>query len=206
MKNLFKTKDGRLTSAMLIGTAMAIIFSSFYSFSEECEELKSEILRLHILANSNSKADQDLKYALRDELLSYSAELFAGAKTKEQAKKLAALKKTAIERKANEFVKSKGFDYAVRIDLKETYFTTRKYDGITVPAGFYDAVRVFIGEGQGKNWWCVMFPPLCLPACTEPKDQKEPFFSAKMSRQAEENNDIEIRFAIYDLLSGALKK
>ncbi|MCL2087019.1 MAG: stage II sporulation protein R [Oscillospiraceae bacterium] len=192
-----------LTIAMLIGAGAAVVFSLFHSFSLECDDFGENMLRLHILPHSNSKDDQSLKYTLRDELLDITTTLFREAESLAQAKELALLNKTTLEDTANAILKNHNSPHSARVEIiDDMYFTTRKYEELTVPAGRYAAIRVIIGDGDGDNWWCVMFPPLCLPACTE--SHHEPFFSDTMSKQVEESTKIEVKFAVYEFFSELL--
>lgn len=215
-----KIKSGKrpsaLTAAMLAGAAIALLTSGFTGFAEECEAVPFEVMRLHILANSDSDEDQALKYELRDYLLSYS-DIFSGCETLEEAEARAAAALPEIERLAGEFTKEKGYDYAVNVELAEMYFTTRVYENITMPAGTYKALRVVIGEGAGQNWWCVMFPPLCLPACTgselyadcgdeECAECAAGFFSDEASALIEAGGGVQVRFAIFEWLQALLAR
>ena len=121
--------------------------------------LESKITRLHILANSDSPVDQWLKIRVRDAIIQ-STDILAGGYSKDR---INADLLEEIENIARFTIKSSGFDYDVTAYFTNMYFDTRVYDGFAIPAGYYDAVRVEIGEGKGKNWWCVLFPPLCAP-------------------------------------------
>ena len=121
--------------------------------------LESKITRLHILANSDSPVDQWLKIRVRDAIIQ-NTDILEGGYSKDR---INADLLEEIENIARFTVKSSGFDYDVTAYFTNMYFDTRVYDGFAIPAGYYDAVRVEIGEGKGKNWWCVLFPPLCAP-------------------------------------------
>lgn len=158
----------KIEKAVLLGlviTIMASAFSGFSVFASQCGDIRGRVLRLHILANSNTVADQQLKLNVRDKILSESQELFANAKTKKQAETSAREKMPEIIRTAQDEVYREGYDYKVRGQVVNMYFSTRTYGKITLPAGYYDAVRLTIGKAEGHNWWCVLFPKLCVPAC-----------------------------------------
>ena len=144
---------------------VAFIFTVIFSvlpFQAACADLENDVFRLHILANSDSDEDQALKLKVRDRVLSYTEELFARAKTKEEAETLVKDNLQSIaDVAANEVVKQ-GYSYPVKAEITNMFFTTRHYDSYTLPAGNYDALRLTIGEGDGHNWWCVMFPALCI--------------------------------------------
>jgi stage II sporulation protein R len=135
------------------------------TFSKQCDNIRDKMLRMHVIANSDSKEDQELKLKVRDAVLEKGKELFDGSITSKDAEKILVPHINELEQVALETIKNEGFDYKVRITVGEEYFKTRIYDNsVTLPAGYYTAVKVVIGEGQGQNWWCVMFPPMCLPA------------------------------------------
>lgn len=135
------------------------------TFSKQCDNIRDKMLRMHVIANSDSKEDQELKLKVRDAVLEEGKELFDGSVTSKEAEQILIPHIKELEQVALETIKNEGFDYKVKITVGEEYFKTRTYDNaITLPAGKYKAVKVVIGEGQGQNWWCVMFPPMCLPA------------------------------------------
>ncbi len=162
-KTQHKQKKKLFFSALCLGLAVTLILQATM-LAQDCYEIRDSLVRLHILANSNSKQDQALKLKVRDALLSQSGELFCGYTTKEQALTTLETSLQQLETIAEETLKQEGCYYPVTCRLEETYFNTRVYDTITLPAGKYTALRVLIGKGEGKNWWCVMFPPLCIPA------------------------------------------
>ena len=133
-------------------------FSFFLIFS-----VKTDTLRLHIIANSDSDFDQELKLKVRDRVLEYTGELFAEVSGKTEAEALAKYSANDIKAAAEEVIAESGANYSVSVEITNMWFETRSYDGFTLPAGDYDAVRIIIGAGEGHNWWCVMYPPLCLP-------------------------------------------
>ena len=153
-----------MTLSMLIAAAITVLIGSFSAFAAKCDELPDKLFRMHILANSDSEEDQALNYALRDFLSKDMQYIFEGCSTAEEAKNAARSNLKEIAMKARQFVREQGYDYQITASVERVYFTTRQYGALTVPAGEYDALRILIGEGEGKNWWCVMFPPLCLSA------------------------------------------
>ncbi|MGN0537092.1 MAG: stage II sporulation protein R [Acutalibacteraceae bacterium] len=157
MKLMFK--------ALCCGLCIACLLS-MVGFCGACEDIESEVLRLHILANSDSDEDQALKLKVRDGLLTYSETLFKNTATKAEAKTIAKENLAQIQSEAEKIIRENGYDYSVQVYIKNISFNTRVYDNITLPAGNYDTIQVVIGAGEGHNWWCVMFPPLCLPSAT----------------------------------------
>ena len=136
-------------------------------FFDSCEELTEDVLRVHILANSDSAADQSLKLSVRDRVLEGCSAYYTGCGSKAEALALTRDHLSEIEHIAADEIHRRGFDYPVRAEVGEMFFTTRYYDAFTLPAGCYDALRLTIGDGEGQNWWCVMYPSLCVGAASE---------------------------------------
>ncbi len=156
-------KDKILLSVSAIAISIYMAFSCTY-FTASAETVKDDVVRLHILANSNSQIDQEVKLKVRDALLETNASILNDDVTKENAKEHFENSKGILLETAKKTLKENGFNYKVNITLQEEYFETRAYGNLTFPAGQYTALKVILGEGKGKNWWCVMFPPLCIPA------------------------------------------
>jgi len=188
-----------LTISMLIATCLTFLLASFAAFAEKNERIQGEILRLHILPNSDSEEDLRLKYELRDFILEGAEDYFSGVTTLEEAAEK--LNLAEIQKNAEAFVAAQGYTYKVHAELANIFFTTRVYGNITMPAGNYTALRLIIGEGEGQNWWCVVFPPLCLPAVTG-ASTGEPYFSPEISETIETGGRIEVRFKIYEWWQG----
>ncbi len=161
-----------LEKSLLLALVITILIS-FTGFAAGCEDIPNHVLRLHVLANSDSNADQALKLKVRDRIVAESAGLFDGASSRKDAEKIASENLQKLQDAAQDEVIRDGYQYPVRVYLTNMYFTTRQYDTVTLPAGTYDALRVEIGSGAGHNWWCVIFPPLCLPAAEKREDLKD---------------------------------
>ena len=146
----------RLEVALLMGLLFAVVA---ISPQKEVSGIQEKITRLHILANSDSNSDQALKLYVRDVLIE-NAHILDGYYKSEN---ISTETLQSVEEIAQQAVQEKGYNYPVKAEKVKMYFDTRVYDGFSLPAGRYDAVRVLIGEGKGKNWWCVLFPPLCTP-------------------------------------------
>lgn len=154
----------RIEISVLIALVLCCLMS-INAFSEKCDSIRDKMLRMHVIANSDSVEDQQLKIKVRDAVLEAGEKFFDGSVTSEEAEKILVPHIKELEEVALETIKNEGFDYKVKITVGEEYFKTRTYDNsVTLPAGYYTAVKVVIGEGVGQNWWCVMFPPMCLPA------------------------------------------
>ena len=204
-------KERILTVSMLAGAAAAVLLGSFTVFAKHCEELPDRLFRLHILANSDSDEDQQLKYDLRDYILEDMEQVFLGCTTAQEAKEAAKKALPGLAEKAQQFVHEQGYDYPVALSVENVFFTTRSYGSFVVPAGNYDALRIVIGEGEGHNWWCVMFPPLCLGAVEEYYSVEEEVLLCKglhgtagrrWSRIVEGEQQVEVRFALFEWIRG----
>ena len=132
--------------------------------------LSGDVLRLHVLANSDAPADQALKLAVRDRVLAEAGARLEGVTDREEAERVLAASLEPLARAGAAAVAEAGYSYPVTVRLEDTWFPTKEYGGFSLPAGEYRALRVLIGEGKGRNWWCVVFPPLCLGAVTEPAE------------------------------------
>ena len=186
-----------IEKSILLGCVLTVLLT-MTGFAGRCEMIENKVFRLHVLANSDSEEDQALKLKVRDRILSYSDELFDQAQTKEDAEMLSQNSLEEIKLVAEEEIHKQGYDYPVRVELTNMYFNTRHYQEITMPAGHYDALRVLIGSGEGKNWWCVMFPPMCLPAAEESKELED-VLSASELKLVQGGTKYEIKFKCVEL-------
>lgn len=164
------------------------------SFENDCKGIREDVLRLHVIANSDKEYDQELKLKVRDAVLKSGKTVFSGSEDIISAESRIAVNKNVLLNSARETIRSLGYSYDVKIELARSYFPTRTYDDITLPAGYYKAVRIIIGEGKGKNWWCIMFPPLCLPAATNKKDIIDGFLTEKEMKIVTASPEYEVRF------------
>lgn len=130
-------------------------------------EIYSDVVRLHVLANSDSEEDQALKLQVRDAILEVSAPLFSHCRTQEEAIETINANRAVLERAAKDAIAAAGRNDAVRVELGKEVYPTRNYESFCFPSGSYVSLRVLIGEAEGQNWWCVLFPPMCLGAATE---------------------------------------
>lgn len=151
--------------ALLVG--LAVFLASGGLALRAQSQLAERVVRLHVLANSNGEEDQELKLLVRDRVLARATELLTQAGNRAEAESLLRRELPELEALAARELRANGCDYPVTAELTDTEFPTREYDGFTLPAGEYLALRVVIGEGAGRNWWCVVFPPLCTAASAE---------------------------------------
>ena len=151
--------------ALLIGMAVFLI-SGAVSLQNR-DQLADKVVRLHILANSDSEEDQALKLRVRDRVLERATELLEQTGDRREAAGVLRSHLPELERIAAEEISDCGYEYDVTAEVANTMFPTKEYDGFTLPAGEYLALRIIIGEGNGHNWWCVVFPPLCTTAAAD---------------------------------------
>ncbi|MCI8636979.1 MAG: stage II sporulation protein R [Clostridia bacterium] len=150
---------------VIILTFLLFIYTSICALSYANNisyDIANSVFRLHVLANSDSEEDQNLKYIVRDNLLNYMNSICGNCTSKEEAIKLVLENKDYFEEIAIQTIQEQGYNYSVKINIDNFEFPTKNYGDISLPAGYYDALRVEIGEAKGQNWWCVMFPPLCF--------------------------------------------
>lgn len=198
-------KKGMLQSTVFTLTVILILIltilaSTIEVFAADCKDIRNDVLRLHILANSDSKNDQDLKLMVRDEILKLDNKLFASAQSKENAKEKMSQSLDMIKAQAIAVLRKNGCYDNVNVELTNMYFTTREYDAFTLPAGMYDALRVTIGKAEGKNWWCVLYPPLCIPAVSH--DEAMDILTDEESNIIKSGEKYQFKFAIVELIEG----
>ena len=139
----------------------------------------TDYLRIHVRANSNSAIDQQVKYEVKDEVVAYITPFVAECVTKEKAIEEMQSHLSEIEKVCEDALEARGYNYGAHADIRREEFPTRVYDGVTLEAGVYDALIVELGTGEGDNWWCVIYPPLCFTAAS---------------------SDVEYRSLIYDII------
>ena len=165
------------------------------------------VLRLHVLANSDSSADQSLKLEVRDRILEETATLFKDCKTKDEAREAVESNLDKIREIAEQTVREAGYDYRVSVSLGEEEYPTKNYEECCFPAGEYLSLRVMIGEAEGENWWCVLFPPLCIDAAGE---SREAFAEVGLTDEQysfiteTDNPKYKVRFKLLEVIEGAI--
>ena len=153
-----------------------VFISAFSYVNAVSKNISDSVFRLHVIANSDSTEDQALKYKVRDAVIEYMNNLAADCTSKEEVIALAYEYKDEFSNIAKQVINENGYDYNVTISIGNFEFPTKTYEDISLPAGNYDALRIEIGEAEGQNWWCVMFPPLCFVDVTSgvvPDESKE---------------------------------
>ncbi len=201
-----KTKNRILTVELALLAAFIITcVVGTMSFASACEEIRSSVLRMHVVANSDSDEDQCLKLKVRDAVLEAGKEYFDNSESAAQAEEKLVPVKDELEWVAKKVVEENGYDYDVKVNIGNAYFPTKTYDGdVTLPAGEYEAVNVIIGSGQGHNWWCVMFPPMCLPAAESDTELNE-VLSEREYEIVKSNPKFEPRFKIVEWYEKIIK-
>lgn len=182
---------------------VVVMVADIVSFGSTCADVRKDVLRLHVVAASDTQADQQLKLLVRDAVLEAGGELFGGTVKADEAVKLIAPKTDLLVAAAESVLRENGCDYDVEIIVGEEYFSTRCYEEFTMPAGVYTAVRVNIGSARGKNWWCVMFPPLCVPSVLADADA---FFDDDEIQVISASPEYEPRFKIVEIYESIKQK
>ncbi len=169
-------------------------------------DIENSVFRLHVIANSDSTEDQNLKYIVRDKVLEYINSISSGMTSKEDVINLAKNNMEEIKKIAQETVYENGYNYSVNIEIGNFAFPTKTYGDISFPAGLYDALKIEIGNAAGQNWWCVMFPPLCFVDVTSgvvPDESKE-IIKGNLSEEeykllSENTNEVTFKFKIVEM-------
>jgi stage II sporulation protein R len=172
-----KIKKWELSLALAL--MLSVLLGSFWVNRAEADarQLSDKLLRLHVVANSDSPEDQALKLIVRDRILESATDWVGNASGSAEASRILYEHRDELSYLAHSALRESGYDYPVRIEIKTAHFPTKEYNGFALPAGRYQALRVIIGEGAGQNWWCVVFPPLCVSAA------QDTFFEAGLSEQ-----------------------
>ena len=161
------TRKRRLLGRALVCGFVLAALCSFFPFAAACGQLPRDVVRLHVVANSNGAEDQAVKLLVRDAVLEEAARWYQGAGSMEEASSQLCTHLQSIGGAARQGLGEQGGGYSATAQMTEMYFPTRDYGDFRLPAGRYRTLRVTLGEGAGKNWWCVVFPSLCLPAATQ---------------------------------------
>lgn len=162
----------KCTRAMGYVILILIITLIFAAMPTECEAaIYEDTLRLHILASSDGGIDQEVKLIIRDKVLEKYGAILSGAVDIESAEAIVREYECAIEKDVDAWLGELGMSYCSRVEIGEEWYDTRQYENFALPSGYYTSVRILLGEGEGKNWWCVMYPPLCLDIASSSTDK-----------------------------------
>lgn len=193
---------------ILITLLLLYIITSARSYTNAvCADISNTVFRLHVIANSNSDEDQNLKYVVRDKILAYINSISLESTSKNEVIQLANDNLNYIQNIAQEAIYEQGFNYPVTVQIGNFAFPTKTYGDITFPPGYYDALKVEIGKAIGQNWWCVMFPPLCFVDVSsgivpeESKEiMKESLSEEEYSLISENTGNVQIKFKLVEVL------
>ena len=191
--------------ALLIALLVSFAWGTWADRTQQ--QLSDKVLRLHVLANSDSAADQARKRKVRDSVLETASAILEGCPDRETAEQRLSAALPEIEDAARARIAAEGGKQTVTAELRPTVFPTREYEDFTLPAGEYLALRVVLGEGEGHNWWCVAFPSLCLSATSEEFADKAAGagFPDSLTGALDGEEKYEVRFFLLDAL-GELEK
>ena len=185
----------RLLIATFVILGLTVILGALPIHGEQ--EVYENVVRLHVIANSDSEEDQALKLSVRDAVLEETRDIFALCKTKAEAERVLSENIEIIEKTANDAVTKAGYNYKVTVEIGEEQYPTKNYEGCAFPAGEYTSLRIKLGEADGQNWWCVLFPPLCFIDLAGETEAVAPA-STHDGESAEQA--VEVRFKLLELL------
>lgn len=202
-----KFKRFILVSALLI---LYVCISAVSYTHAVTTDIADSVFRLHVIANSDSAEDQNLKYIVRDKVIEYMSSISQNASSKEDVIEIAKANLDKIQTIASQTIRENGYTYSVNVEVGNFSFPSKRYGDITLPPGYYDALRIKIGEAEGQNWWCVMFPPLCFVddqngIIDEKTDKKlkevltEEEYDLIMAKNKSEVKNLEFKFKITEV-------
>lgn len=206
LKKIIKIKYIKASFILLFLLTLYVFISAYSYVNAVSSNIEDSVFRLHVLANSDSKEDQNLKYKVRDALIEYMNTISKNVTSKEEVISIAKEHEEDFYKIAKDVISQNGFSYDVNIQIGNFPFPTKQYGDISLPSGNYDAMRVEIGDSLGQNWWCVMFPPLCFVDVTSgivPDESKE-IIKDNLSTEEynlisdTENNEIKFKFRLIE--------
>ena len=198
----------KITVLLFCATLLLAAFFAITSGLKEEGEVYNKTLRFHVLANSDTEEDQKLKLAVKDAVILRISDGMNQCKTKEEAENYIIENKTEIEETAKTVVAQYGSEYTVELTLTKEYYPRRTYGEVTLPAGEYSSVRILLGEAEGQNWWCVLFPQVCTDTATPAEERlsQAGFTSAQIRLLTDqEKPTYKIKFKIVELFSKFLR-
>ena len=194
----------------IISAALVLLLAATIAFimpTEAEAKIYDDTLRLHILAPSDSVEDQALKLKIRDALLlEYGDRLSLCKSAKEAIEEVEGLM-SDINESVNSWIENEGYEYKAQVILEEEWYDTREYGELTLPCGIYHSLKIIIGEGEGQNWWCVMYPPLCLDlACESAKPDDGLINYTNEETRLVTTKKYNVKFKILEIISDAFSK
>ncbi|MBP3395983.1 MAG: stage II sporulation protein R [Clostridia bacterium] len=176
-------------------------------------ELYDNVIRLHVLANSDSEEDQALKLLVRDAVVEKTKTIFKNVDNRKQAEAILRQNLPVIEQTARDALRAAGAENTLTVELGQESYPTREYERLAFPAGEYLSLRVMIGEAEGKNWWCVLFPPLCRSAATSREEAEMAFLAAGLTGEqyriitdSDENTKYKLRFKLLEVAESIFRE
>lgn len=213
MKNIFLFFKNSKVKMVIILSFLLFIYTTICAMSyaqSVSSDIAESVFRLHVIANSDSQEDQNLKYIVRDNLLSYMNKICKNTTNKEEAIQIAKQHENNFKQIALQTIREQGYSYDVNVRIGNFEFPTKHYGDISLPTGFYDALRVEIGEAKGQNWWCVMFPPLCFVDVSSgivPEESKElmqdNLNEEEFALVSEHNPEIQFKFKLLEFFTNS---
>lgn len=212
-----KVKNIRKRIYILIGILIVILSVAVLTISKEISKIeactydyKEKLIRFHVIANSDTDEDQELKLKVRDAVIAYLQPKLENSKSIEESEDIIKNEYDNLEKVSKKVIYDNGYNYSVNIGLKYSDFPAKQYSSVVLPAGKYKALKIVIGEGKGKNWWCVMFPPLCFVddqngVIDEKTDKKlkevltQEEYDLIMTKNKTEVNNLKFKFKITEL-------
>ena len=173
---IFKNKKFKVFIILIILLCLYVFTSAFSYATTISNDLQKSVFRLHVIANSNSEEDQNLKYIVRDNVIEYMKTICNQCSSKEETIKIVSDHLEDFIQIANQTIKENGFSYTANVSLGNFEFPTKIYGDISFPSGYYDALKIQLGNADGQNWWCVLYPSLCFVDITSgivPQESKE---------------------------------
>ena len=189
--------------ALMFGV-VAVLLGGIW-IQEEQQELADNMIRLHVIANSDSEEDQVLKLKVRDRILEEAQVVYDGCVSRGQVRHRMEEELERLEQAGAQVVAEHGYQYSVRAEMAQCWFPTKEYENFSLPAGEYTALRVVIGEGEGQNWWCVAFPPLCVGAASQTLEESVAvgaFTEEQAQLMTRQGNGYILKFKGMELLGG----
>ena len=187
----------KIMTALLVSFVLVALYTAH--LGREMNEITQSVVRLHVVANSDSAEDQALKLKVRDAVIERCGEYFENSADKEETEAIILAHREEIEEVAESTLKENGCTDAVNVTYGKTVFPTKYYENFALPAGKYDALNVKIGNAEGQNWWCVVFPPLCLAAAEDSGDEEEWSVFSPAEKRLVTAEGVEIRFRCLEL-------
>ncbi len=198
----------KIIASLCIGLIFAMCFAT-YSSASTANEVREDVLRLHVIANSDSKEDQMLKLKVRDALLDSAKELFTDTYSKQESLDISLMNLSRFKEIAERVIGENGYEYPVKVSVTQSFFPTKQYEnGYRLPAGYYDALKVEIGQAKGQNWWCILYPPLCFSGSIPQEDKMDDIMNDEELQfvTSDCDMDIEVKFKLAELWGQLINK